>query len=178
MLRPLDDTRAAQDARDLASTAVVDFDFSVDWLTSNGLLVIPEESGLAFTGEQIDRLVHALKVNRVDAMRAVELETVDGTADVWQLEPTYPDLQQFSVELGGLNSLLFDPSHSCVVYCSDELDTLLVAGSLEFLQTYFGNLKQSVAEYWSFLEVHLEVLQPKLRTYLRHAAWVDDLRES
>jgi hypothetical protein len=177
VLQPFTDAAAQRDLEGLAAVAISDQDFVDGWLRLRDLRVIPEESGLHFDEDQRARLSSSLNDSGVTRLAAVATEEL-GTASTWTLDPTPNDLAAFTYRCGMFDYLLFDrEALTVVVYCSSQLDTLLVAGSEEFLRSYFGDLHRAVAEFWTFSETHVESLRPKLRTYLRHAAWADPLAD-
>jgi hypothetical protein len=141
-----------------------------EWLRATGSVVLPQESGLHFNGEQCGQLALAFAAVGVSRLMALPLEEEDGF-DLYRLQSTVPDLRDFSFECGSIRYLLIadgGPTRVAIVCTID--DFFLVAGPCRFVRTFANDLEAAERDFMEFVAGHFKDARPSLApavAYLR-----------
>jgi len=111
--------------------------FTRDFLSKEGWLVVPVESGQHFDKHDAERIAKAATLLGQAKLRAVLLEDLRDVMDHLEVDATEDGLVLFSRECAHFNFALLPEDRSFAVICTTN-DYYLVAGSRRFVEAATG----------------------------------------
>lgn len=133
----------------VAEMTVNDIEFSSDWIHREGWKVVPVESGMRFSEEDIHQLVPALRQAGFVECLAVATEPLDPMPSCYRMSITEEEFREFNRTCGLFRFLITDETRAWAISCNEWYN--LFAGKPELLESMLGKpIEEARAEYLSF----------------------------
>lgn len=147
-------------------------DLSAAWIEESQAKVLAQESGRHLEADEAVALAEACGNAEIGPLVAIGNDPLVTDDVAYLLDATTEDLTAISFELAGINCALTDEAGSlCVLFTTD--DFKLVAGPLEFVASYAGDLLAAKRDFLAFSQDHLEGLRLTLRKAAAYMDWIE-----
>ncbi|HEU5352047.1 MAG TPA: hypothetical protein VFU55_10660 [Terracidiphilus sp.] len=135
---------------ELVSEMTVDrIQFKPEWVHQKGWKVVPVETGMSFSAEDIKNIVAGLQRFGLSECFAIATEELDPLPICYVLEITEEDFREFNRNCGLFWFFLTDEQQSWAISCNNNYN--LFAGKPELLESMLGKpIEEARAEYLSF----------------------------
>lgn len=170
-MRAVQDEMEVKKRRILISEMMADrSQFRSEWVHDKGWRVVPVETGMSFSEDDIKNIVSGLKGFGCSECFAIATEALEPLPMCYSLEVTEEDFREFNRECGLFWFLITDDQRSWAISCNNTYN--LFAGEPELLEAVLGkSIEDARAEYLSFAtSVAKEPDEPMLQVARHYAA--------
>lgn len=170
-MRMIEDELEVKKYRELVSEMTVDrIQFRPEWVHQKGWKVVPVETGMSFSEEDIKNIVSGLRRLGFSQCFAIATEALDPLPMCYALEITEEDFREFNRNCGLFLFFITDEQQSWAISCNNNYN--LFAGNPELLEAMLGKpIDEAREEYLSFATMLAkEPDEPLLRVAKHYAA--------
>lgn len=155
---------------ELVSEMTVDrIQFNPEWVHQKGWKVVPVETGMSFSEEDIKNIVAGLRESGLSECFAIATEVLDPLPICYALEITEEDFREFNRNCGLFWFFITDEQRSWAISCNNNYN--LFAGKQELLESMLGKpIEEARAEYLSFATALAKGSDDPLLRVARHYA--------
>jgi hypothetical protein len=170
-MRAIQDEMEVKRRRTLVSEMTADRgQFRSEWVHDKGWKVVPVETGMSFSKDDIKNIVSGLRGFGHSECFAIATEALEPLPICYSLEITEGDFQEFDRECGLFWFLITDEQRSWALSCNNTYN--LFAGPPNLLEAMLGkSIENARAEYLSFAtSVATEPDEPMVQVARHYAA--------